>query len=415
MTTETRPHALGHLRVLDLSRVLAGPWCGQILGDLGAEVFKIENPAGGDDTRKWGPPFLAETADGQKDAAYYSSANRNKHSVAIDIAKPEGAAAVLDLARQCDIVIENFKVGGLAKYGLDYEGIRKVRPDVIYCSITGFGQTGPYAARAGYDFLIQGMSGLMSVTGHPDGAPGGGPMKAGVAVSDLYTGMYATVSILAALAHRTATGEGQYIDCALLDCQIAAMANQNANYLVGGVAPTRMGNNHPNVVPYRVYPVRDGHLIIAVGNDGQFQRLCTALGMTEEAKDPRFATASTRIVNRDPLDAAIEAAIADMARDDVIALLERATVPCGPINDIADAFADPQVQARNMVVNLPRQGGEVPTVAFPAKLSRTPADYRLAPPALGADTRDVLARVCGYDDATLDRLEADGAVGISAA
>lgn len=411
MTNDKKPHALGHLRVLDLSRVLAGPWCGQILGDLGAEVLKIENPNGGDDTRKWGPPFLPETAGGSLDAAYYSSANRNKRSLAIDISTPEGADVVRDLARECDIVIENFKVGGLAKYGIDYAGIKEVRPDVIYCSITGFGQTGPYATRAGYDYLIQGMSGLMSVTGLPDGVPGGGPMRTGVAVCDLYTGMYATVSILAALAHRDATGEGQYIDCALLDCQIAALANQTANYLASGEAPARMGNSHPNVVPYRVYPVKDGHVIIAVGNDGQFQRMCAALDMPEQAKDPRFATASTRIVNRDPLDAAIEASLARFGRDEIIALLEKATVPCGPINDLSDTFADPQVQARELVVTLPRGGTEVKTVGFPAKLSRTPADYRLAPPELGIDTRDVLARVCGYDDDRLAQLQAAGTVG----
>jgi len=411
MTDNKKPHALGHLRVLDLSRVLAGPWSGQILGDLGAEVLKIEHPNGGDDTRKWGPPFLPETPDGQKDAAYFSSGNRNKRSLAIDISTPEGAAIVRDLAKHCDIVIENFKVGGLAKYGLDYAGIQEVRPDVIYCSITGFGQTGPYATRAGYDYLIQGMSGLMSVTGLPDGVPGGGPMRAGVAVCDLYTGMYATVSILAALAHRDATGEGQYIDCALLDCQIAALANQTANYLASGEAPGRMGNSHPNVVPYRVYPVKDGHVIIAVGNDGQFQRMCVALDMPEEATDPRFATASTRIINRDPLDAVIESRLANYSRDEIIAHLEKATVPCGPINTLADTFADPQVQARELVVTLPRAGTEVRTVGYPAKLSKTPADYRYAPPVLGADTREVLARVCGYDETKLDSLESAGTVG----
>lgn len=414
MTNTTAPHALGHLKVLDLSRVLAGPWAGQILGDLGAEVYKIENPVGGDDTRHWGPPFLESAGNGNHDAAYFSAANRNKRSLAIDFSKPEGAAVILDLAKQCDIVIENFKMGGLKKYGLDYEGIRAVKPDIIYCSITGFGQTGPYAPRAGYDFLVQGMSGLMSVTGHPDGVPGAGPMKTGLAVADLFTGMYAGVSILAALTHRNETGEGQYIDCALLDTQLAVLSNQASNYLTSGTPPHRMGNNHPNVVPYRVYSVSDGHIIIAVGNDRQFKRLCDAIGLEGFGDDPRFATPEERVIHRDPLDAAIEDKLQAFTRDEIIKLLETVSVPCGPINNIEDAFADPQIQARDMVVRQQRGEGEVRTVAFPAKLSKTPADYRLPPPLFGADTRTVLAEVCGYDDTKLDGLSAGGIIGPSA-
>lgn len=410
MTETTTPHALGRLKILDLSRILAGPWATQMMADLGAEVFKIENPAGGDDTRRWGPPFLPETESERRDAAYFSAANRNKRSLAIDITKPEGAQAIRDLASHCDVMIENFKLGGLAKYGLDYESIRAVRPDIIYCSITGFGQTGPYASRAGYDFLIQGMSGLMSVTGVPDGQPGAGPMKTGIALCDLFTGMYATVSILAALNHRHETGEGQYIDCALMDSQLAALSNQATNFLCSGTSPVRMGNSHPNVVPYHVYAVRDGHIIIACGNDRQFRRLCAALEIPELADDPRYATDDARVENRDTLDAAIEEKTIAFGRDDVIALLEKATVPCGPINTVEDAFADPHTAARELVVSQPRGAGDVRTVAFPAKLSKTPADYRLPPPILGADTQDVLAEVCGYDDERIAGLKDTGAI-----
>ena len=408
--TETK-QALSHLRVLDLSRVLAGPWSSQILADLGADVLKIESPDGGDDTRKWGPPFLPENADGTADAAYFAAANRNKRSLAIDFSKPEGAQAIRDLAASCDIVIENFKLGGLKKYGLDYASISAIKPDVIYCSITGFGQTGPYAPRAGYDFLIQGMTGLMSITGVPDGKPGAGPMKVGIAVADLFTGMYATVSILAAVTHRTLTGEGQYIDCALLDTQLATLSNQASNFLVGGSAPTRMGNSHPNVVPYHVYEVADGHLIIAVGNDRQFRHLCEALKAPLLADDPRFVIGKARVANRDVLDQTLTGLMKDMTREAVINLLEKAQVPCGPINDVAEAFADPQVVSRQMVVPMARDGYEVPTVAFPAKLSRTPAQYRTAPPTLGADTDDTLARVAGYDTETIRKLRESGVIG----
>jgi crotonobetainyl-CoA:carnitine CoA-transferase CaiB-like acyl-CoA transferase len=410
--TGATPAALAGLRVLDLSRILAGPWAGQILGDLGAEVIKVENPKGGDDTRHWGPPFVPGGEGAERCAAYFTACNRNKRSIAVDFAQPEGAALIRSLARQCDVVIENFKVGGLAKYGLDYDSLSAENPGLIYCSITGFGQTGPYAHRSGYDYLIQGMAGLMSITGLPDGAPGGGPMKVGVAVSDLFTGLYAAVSILAALNHRRETGEGQHIDAALFDAQAAMLANQAANWLVGGLKPGRLGNNHPNVVPYRVYPVSDGHIIIAVGNDGQFRRLCEALEMPALAEDPRYRTCPDRVDNRAPLDAAIEAALARLTRDGAIALLESVSVPCGPINDIPDVFADPQAEARGLVVPLENDAGvAVKGVAFPTRLSRTPAQYRSAPPSLGADTETVLGKVLEMSAAEIERLRGAGVLG----
>ncbi len=404
--------ALDGLRVLDLSRILAGPWAAQILGDLGAEVIKVENPKGGDDTRHWGPPFVPGAAEEARTAAYFTSCNRNKRSLAIDFSRPEGAALVRDLARQSDVVIENFKVGGLAKYGLDYATLARDNPGLIYCSITGFGQTGPYAHRSGYDFLIQGMAGLMSITGQPDAAPGGEPMKVGVAVSDLFTGLYAAVSILAALNHRHETGEGQHIDCALFDSQAAMLANQAANWLVGGRRPGRLGNNHPSVVPYRPYPVRDGHIIIAVGNDGQFQRLCQALGAADLAKDPRYRTCADRVDNRDALDAALIERLAVLTREEAIGLLEDVNVPCGPINEVPEVFEEPNAKARDLVVALPDgNGGEIRSVAYPAKLGLTPAAYKLAPPKLGADSETVLSELLGLDAARLAALRDDGIVG----
>jgi len=404
--------ALGHVRVLDLSRILAGPWAAQVLGDLGAEVIKVENPNGGDDTRKWGPPFCPGEDGEDGDAAYFTACNRNKRSVAIDFATPEGAALVRELAHKSDVVIENFKTGGLAKYGLDYESLSKENPALIYCSITGFGQSGPYAGRAGYDFLIQGMAGLMSITGAPDDQPGGGPMKVGVAVSDLFTGMYAAVSILAALNHRAVTGEGQNIDCALFDSQVAMLANQAANWLVGGVRPSRLGNNHPNVVPYRTYPVSDGHIIIAVGNDGQFDRLCRALGADELVDDTRFRTCADRVHNRDAIDAALGELLCGYTREEIILLLNAQGVPCGPINEVPDVFGDPNALARDLVVSLPKDDRpNIKTVAFPARLSKTPASYILAPPDLGADTDAVLSRLLGCDEHRLASLRRSGAVG----
>ncbi len=387
----SNPMALQGIKVLDLSRVLAGPWSTQILADLGADVVKVENAAG-DDTRIWGPPFLTD-GDGQKtDAAYFACTNRNKRSIVLDFTTPEGVETVKALARKADILVENFKAGGLKKYGLDYASLSAENPGLIYCSITGFGQDGPYAHRPGYDFLIQGMGGLMSITGQPDGAPGAEPMKVGVAVADLFTGMYATTAILAALNHRNTTGEGQQIDVSLLDTQIAMLANQASNWLNGQIVPQRMGNNHPNVIPYRVYPVSDGFLIIACGNSSQFARLVSALGAPEMAEDPRFATNEARADNRDAVDGAITDLIADKTRDDVITILEKANVPCGPINTIPDVFADPHVQHRQAEVAMTRtDGAQILATAYPPKLSKTPASYRIAPPVLGGDQQDVLA------------------------
>jgi len=407
MQAPETPGALGHLKILDLSRILAGPWATQTLADLGADVIKVENPKGGDDTRRWGPPFTTNPDGSNGDAAYFTACNRNKKSVTIDFSKPEGAELVRKLARDCDVVVENFKVGGLKKYGLDYDSLKADNPRLVYCSISGFGQDGPYAHRAGYDFMIQGMGGLMSVTGQPDDNPGAGPVKVGVAVCDLFTGMYASVSILAAIAHRDRTGEGQHIDCSLLDSQVSMLANQAANWLVGGMVPTRMGNNHPNVVPYRVYPTSDGHVIVTCGNDGQFQRLCQGLDAPDLAADPRFASNAERIANRDELDRRITGLLAGRTRQDVIAILESVNVPCGPINELPDVFADPQVRARGREVAMQRPDGtDIPTVAYPATLGVTPATYRTAPPSLGSDTETVLAERLGLDADAVSGLRA---------
>lgn len=403
----THEMALEGLTVLDLSRVLAGPWCTQTLADLGAEVIKVEKPGQGDDTRGWGPPFL----EGTTDAAYFTCCNRNKHSVAIDFSTKEGSELVRKLAKNADILVENYKLGGLKKYGLDYASLAKENPALIYCSITGFGQTGPYAHRAGYDFLVQGMSGMMSVTGAPDHLEGGGPVKAGVAISDLFTGLYATTSILAAVQYRHKTGKGQHIDCALLDCQVALMANQAANYLVGGMVPGRFGNNHPNVVPYRVYQVSDGYIIIACGNDGQFQRLCEALNIPELHGDARFLTNALRIINRDELDPLIENATRKFTKDEALSKLEQHQVPGGPINDLPDVFADPHIQARSMQQTLTRPDGTDVTVAsFPVKLSETPAAHRSAPPQLGNATFDVLRDKLGLTPEDLKELAEGGLI-----
>lgn len=407
MQAPETPGALGHLKILDLSRILAGPWATQTLADLGADVIKVENPNGGDDTRRWGPPFTTNPDGANGDAAYFTACNRNKKSVTIDFSKPEGAELVRRLARDCDVVVENFKVGGLKKYGLDYDSLKAENSGLVYCSISGFGQDGPYAHRAGYDFMIQGMGGLMSVTGQPDDNPGAGPVKVGVAVCDLFTGMYASVSILAAIAHRDKTGEGQHIDCSLLDSQVSMLANQAANWLVGGMVPTRMGNNHPNVVPYRVYPTSDGHVIVTCGNDGQFQRLCQGLDAPDLADDPRFASNAERIANRDELDQRITGLLSQRTRQDVIAILESVNVPCGPINELPDVFADPQVQARGREVAMQRPDGtNIPTVAYPATLGATPATYRTAPPSLGGDTETVLAERLGIGPEGISDLRA---------
>ena len=389
-----QPGALQHVKVLDLSRVLAGPWAAQTLGDLGAEVIKVERPGSGDDTRAWGPPYVTDPA-GQPtgESAYYMCTNRNKQSVTIDFTRPEGQELVRRLAQQCDVLVENFKTGGLAQYGLDYAALSALNPRLVYCSVTGFGQSGPYAHRAGYDFLIQGMGGLMSVTGRPDGEDGGGPMKVGVALTDILTGLYASTAILAALQAREHTGRGQHIDLALLDVGVACLANQGMNYLYGGKVPQRMGNAHPNTVPYQDFPTADGHMILAVGNDGQFARLCHAAGQPGWAQDARFATNAARVAHRDELVALIRGVTVGKSTRDWIALLEQHGVPCGPINTVRDVFDDPQVKARGMQIAMQHpQAGSVPLVASPMRLSDTPVSYRHTPPQLGQDTDAVLAR-----------------------
>lgn len=384
--------ALSGVRVLDLSRVLAGPWATQTLADLGAEVIKIERPAVGDDTRHWGPPFTTASDGSQGDAAYFMCANRGKKSVALDMASEEDADAIRALAATCDVVVENFKTGGLAKYGLDYAALSAINPRLVYCSITGFGQDGPDAHRAGYDYMIQAMGGLMSITGQPDGAPGAEPMKVGVAVVDLFTGLYASNAILAALMHARATGEGQHVDIALFDVQAAMLANQAANYFVSGQAPTRMGNAHPNLAPYQPFPCSDGMVVIAVGNDGQFRALAKALGVEPMGADPRFSTNALRVQHRTELSPTLSALTASFTMKGLMAALEAAGVPCGPVNTIDQVFEEPQALHRGLTVEQTRADLAQPirTVASPIRLSKTPVAYDLPPPALGADTDAVL-------------------------
>lgn len=415
------PQALAGIRVLDLSRVLAGPWCTQVLADLGADVVKVERPPGpdhpgGDDTRGWGPPFLKnQEGHDTAEAAYYLGTNRNKRSITIDIARPAGAALVRRMAAQCDVLVENFKVGDMARYGLDAASLLALNPRLVYCSVTGYGQTGPYRERAGYDYAVQGLGGLMSVTGPSraeiaDDAPGGGPQKVGVAVADLFTGMYAVTAILAALRHRDATGQGQAIDMALLDTQVAMLANLGAGYLATGIAPQRAGNAHQNIVPYQVFEVADGHLILAVGNDAQFARFCAVAGHPELPGDPRFAVNAGRVRHRATLVPLLADILKQRTRGDWLAALEAAKVPCGPINDLADVFADPQVRFRAMTVDLPHPlAGSVRVVASPLKLSVTPVRYRRAPPLLGADTETVLGEF-GFDAAAIAKLRGDAAI-----
>jgi crotonobetainyl-CoA:carnitine CoA-transferase CaiB-like acyl-CoA transferase len=406
--------SLAHIKVLDLSRILAGPWCTQVLGDLGAEVIKVERPGQGDDTRGWGPPFLQPVDAGVgagADAAYFTCANRNKKSVTVDFTSAAGQAIVRRLAAQADVLVENFKLGGLAAYGLDYASLCALNPRLVYCSITGFGQTGPYAARPGYDFLIQAMGGLMSVTGRQDGEAGAGPQKAGVALTDILTGLYATIGILAALADRDRTGLGQHLDIALLDVQVAALANQAANYLVSGTAPARLGNAHPNIVPYQDFPTSDGYLIIAVGNDGQFARLCAELALPDLAGDPRYAHNQDRVANREPLIAALCAATRAQTTAHWVGKLEAGGVPCGPINTIDQVFADAQVRARELALSMPHAvAGTVPLVASPLRLSKTPVSYRHAPPLLGADTEAVLRERLGMSAAQIEAIAAQGII-----
>jgi len=407
---QNRSSALEGIRVLDLSRVLAGPWASQILGDFGAQVLKVERPGEGDDTRHWGPPFLESTT-GNLDAAYFSCCNRNKEALAVDFSRPEGAALIRRLAAMSDIVIENFRVGHLVKYGLDYETLRSENPNLIYCSVTGFGQTGPYADRGGYDFLIQGMSGLMSMTGQPDIGNGSEPLKVGIPVSDLFTGVYVAVSVLAALNHRNRTGEGQYIDCALLDSQLAVLSNQAANYLVGGTKPRPLGNEHPTVVPYRDFEVADGRLLIAIANDRQFRGFCTLLGCRELSNDDRFTTVSRRNTNRQALEALLTPLIIQWNAADLLQAMRDAKLPCGPINTIDEILADPHVQARALIHTLYRDDGvAVPVIGYPHQLSRSPATFRKAPPSLGQDTRKILSELLKLDRQELDRLEANGTI-----
>ncbi|NVK40258.1 MAG: CoA transferase [Oceanospirillaceae bacterium] len=396
------------IRILDLSRVLAGPWCGQQLADLGAEVIKIERPGRGDDTRAWGPPWL----DGTSESAYYLSANRGKASVAIDIADPDGQRLVRELAQQCDVVLENFKVGGLKRYGLDYDSLKAEKPDLIYCSITGFGQDGPYSHRAGYDFMIQGMGGLMSLTGQPDSEPGGGPVKVGVAFADIFTGMYAANAILAALLQRGRTGRGAHIDLALLDVQVAVLANQALNYLCSGQVPQRLGNAHPNIVPYQAFPTADGHLILAVGNDAQFRRFCEVAGCPALASDERFATNAARVTHRDSLIPELRTLFAGRSTDDWLAALEAVGVPCGPINDLERVFADPQVQHRGLQLNRPHpQAGDVALVGNPIRFDGEALNAPTAPPLLGEQTDPVLQRLLGLADDERRQLRENGTIG----
>jgi crotonobetainyl-CoA:carnitine CoA-transferase CaiB-like acyl-CoA transferase len=406
------PKALGHIRVLDLSRVLAGPWCSQNLADLGADVIKIERPGVGDDTRAWGPPY-ARDADGNdtSEAAYFLTANRGKRSVTVDIATPEGQAIVRELAREADVVLENYKVGQLKRYGLDYDSLREIKPDLVYCSVTGFGQDGPYAHRAGYDFLIQGMGGLMSVTGERDDLPGGGPQKAGVALTDLMTGMYATVAVLAALTHRDRTGQGQYIDMALLDTQVAMLANVGSNYLNSGKPPKRWGNAHANIVPYQTFACADGHIIVATGNDGQYRKFVEAGGRDDLLNDPRFATNPLRVQQRDVLVPLLAEMVATRTRDDWITQLELVGVPCGPINDVGEVFENAQVKARGVAIEMDHPAaGKVKLVRSPMKLSLTPAQADLPPPLLGQHTDEVLREVLGRSEEEIAALRAKGAI-----
>jgi len=383
------------VRVLDLSRVLAGPWCTQILADLGAEVIKVERPGEGDETRQWGPPWLLDRNGNEtREAAYYLSCNRGKHSITVDIGKPEGQALIRELAAVSDVFVENFKTGGLTNRKLDYASIREVNPRIVYCSITGFGQSGPRAQEAGYDYLIQGMAGLMSITGNADGEPGAGPQRVGVAVGDLTTGMYAAIAILGALFHRAGLGQGQYIDLALMDTQVSWLANQALNYLISGKCPTRTGAQHPNLAPYQPFRTRDGYVIVAIGNDGQFQRFCREAGCAELADDARFRSNPDRIVNRKPMIEALQKVMVTRGSAEWMQSLAAVSVPCGPINSIEEAFNDPQVRHRGMKIELDHPlSGKVPGVANPIKFSETPLEYSKAPPSLGEDTDGILARI----------------------
>ncbi|WP_151638184.1 CaiB/BaiF CoA transferase family protein [Noviherbaspirillum aerium] len=404
--------ALGHLKVLDLTRVLAGPWATQNFADMGAEVIKVERPGAGDDTRSWGPPFLKD-AEGHDttDAAYYLSTNRGKKSITIDLASETGQEIIRELVRDADVLVENYKVGTLARYGLSYNDLRPLNPRLVYCSITGFGQDGPYAALPGYDFVFQGMGGLMSITGHADSEPGGGPIKSGVAISDLLTGMYATTAILAALEHRHVSGEGQYIDMALLDCIVAINGYQAMNHFMSGKIPQRMGNMHPNMVPYQVFRCKEGEVIVAVGNDSQYAAFCHVIGRNDLAVDPRFVTVGLRNINRDALIPQIAETMLTRTMKEWVAKMEAANVPCGPINNMRQVFEDPQVQHRRMKLSLPHSvGGEIPSLANPIRFSDTPIRYTHAAPTLGEHTTEVLAERLGISEERIAALKAQGVV-----
>jgi len=406
---------LSHIRVLDLSRVLAGPWAGQNLADLGAEVIKVERPKVGDDSRAFGPPWVKDREGREtKDSAYFTSANRGKKSITINVAKPEGQALIRALARECDVLIENYKHGDLARYGLGHDDLKSVNPRLIYCSITGFGQTGPYRERPGYDFMIQGMGGMMSITGEPDAGPGeqksgGGPQRAGVPIADIITGMYASIAICAALAHRAQTGAGQHLDLALLDSQIALLAYQNTNYFSTGKAPGRIGNLHPNIVPYQPFRSSDGEVIIACGNDNLFRKFCDAAGCSELAVDARFATNGKRVENRAEMTRLIQEIFRKKSTAEWLALLESAGVPNGPINDIAQVFEEPQVKARGVKIELEHAAaGKLPLVSSPMRFSGTPLEYRLPPPLLGEHTDEVLRNLLGKSETEIVQLRAEG-------
>ena len=406
--------ALAGIKVLDLSRVLAGPWCTQMLADLGADVVKVERPGVGDDTRQWGPPFLKD-AEGNdtNQASYFTACNRNKRSVTIDMASEDGQQLIRQMALQADVLVENFKVGGLAQYGLDYASLAALNPRLIYCSVTGFGQDGPYAERAGYDLMVQAMTGLMGITGRADSEPGGGPLRVGVAVIDLFTGVYASTAVLAALHARQHSGRGQHIDMALLDVGMAMLANQGASFLATGNTPARQGNSHPSLAPYQDFATQDGSMLLAIGNDGQFARFCAAAGQPQWAQDPRFASNRLRVEHRQELIPAMQAVTRTRSTADWIALLEDKAVPCGPINTIAQAFGDAQVQARGLRIELPRAAGDgishISGVASPLRLSEHPPVLRHAPPALGQHTDEVLAEM-GLDAAHIAQLRSSGVV-----
>lgn len=407
-TAPTGP--LAGLRILDLTRILAGPTATQLLGDLGADVIKVERPGAGDDTRKWGPPYLTMDDGTQShESAYYLCANRNKRSVTVDLAHPDGQALIKRMLAQCDVLVENYKVGGLAKYGLSYADLKDDFPGLVYCSITGFGQTGPYAPRAGYDFLAQGMGGIMSLTGEPDGEP----VKVGVGISDVMCGMYACTAILAALRHKDATGQGQHIDLALLDSQVAWLVNEGTNYFLSGELPKRRGNAHPNIVPYQVFHAADGYIILAVGNDAQFRRFCASAGAPELADDPRFVTNRDRIHHRDALVPMVADLIVQETQAYWIDRLEREGVPCGPVNTLAQAFADPQIRHRDMKVSVPYPGsaaGAVDLIGNPIKMSATPVTYRRPPPQAGQHTDEVLDELLQLDASEMAALREKGVI-----